>query len=85
VTTVTPTGGLKLSVHGSTAQDRRARFAELTVRPDDGDEVRLVTDASGRLRYRIPLGEYEIRLAHGGQARCRIRREGWTSVHLQLP
>jgi hypothetical protein len=82
---MTPSGGLKLAVHGDTRQDRRVRFAEITVRPDDGDAVNLVTDAGGRLRYRLPCGEYEIRLANGSEAHCTVRREGWTSVHLQLP
>lgn len=80
-----PTGGLKLEIQGGTPYDRRVRFAELTVGPADGDEVRLVTDANGRLRYRLASGEYVIRVANGGEARCTIRREGWTSVHLQLP
>jgi hypothetical protein len=61
------------------------RFAEVTVRPDHGDELRLVTDADGRLRYRLASGEYTIRLATGGAAHCMIRHEGWTSVHLRLP
>ena len=61
------------------------RFAELSVRSDRGKAVHLVTDASGRLRYHLPAGEYGIRLASGREARCTIRREGWTSVHLQLP
>jgi hypothetical protein len=78
-------GGLKLSVHGDARHDRRVCFAEITVRPDGGDGVRLVTDAQGRLRYRLPSGEYEIQAPHGAEARCTIRREGWTSVHLQLP
>jgi hypothetical protein len=82
---VTPIGGLKLSLHGRTRDDRRVRFAEVAVRPDNGDELRLVTDADGRLRYRLALGEYEIRLATGGEARCTIGREGWTAVHVRLP
>ena len=83
---MSPSGGLKLSVHGETRKDRRVRFAEVTVRPDAGEEVRLVTDAGGRLRYRLPSGEYEIGLVSGSDdAQCTIRRNGWTSLHLQLP
>jgi hypothetical protein len=80
-----PADGLKLAVHGSGRDDRRVRFAEVTVRPDGGEERHLVTDADGRLRYRLPSGEYEIRVDTGGEAHCTIRPDGWTSVHLQLP
>ena len=80
-----PAGGLKLAVHGGGRDDRRVHFAEVAVRRDDGDERHLVTDADGRLRYRLPSGEYEIQVATGGGAHCTIRPDGWTSVHLQLP
>ena len=82
---MTPLGGLKLSLHGATRHHRRVRFAEITVRPENGDEMRLVTDAAGRLRYRLPSGEYEIEVGSGGGAPCTVQREGWTSVRVRLP
>ncbi len=78
-------GGLKLAIHGETRRDRRVRFAEVTVAPEHGAEVRLVTDAEGRLRYRLPRGEYDIRTASGGEAHCTVRSHGWSNIHLTLP
>jgi hypothetical protein len=82
---MTPTAGLKLYLHGATPRDRRVRFAEIMVRRENGDEMRLVTDAAGRLQYRLPSGDYEIEVAGGGGAPCTIQREGCTSLRVRLP
>lgn len=82
---MTPLGGLKLRLEGAD-NDRRLRFAALSVIQIESDEqVRLVTDSRGRLRYRLEAGEYELRLQLGGETRFVVGEDGWTSVRLQLP
>jgi hypothetical protein len=83
---VTPSGGLKLALQTAARDDRRARFAEVAIVPMEGDaELTLVTDSSGRLRYRLPAGDYQIRAAAGGETEFTVRRSGWTTVRLRLP
>lgn len=78
-------GGLKLALKGSGHDDRRVRCAALSVAPAGSDErVRLVTDSRGRLRYRLPPGEYELRLENGGATGFAVGEQGWTTVRLQL-
>ena len=56
-------GGLRLALEGTSHEDRRVRFARLSLSPvDDEREIALVTDAQGRLRYRLPRGEYRLQL-----------------------
>ena len=52
---------------------------------DGSGERALVTDARGRLRYRLAAGDYELRLADGGGTRFAVADEQWTSVRLKLP
>jgi hypothetical protein len=57
-------GGLKLALQAATRDDRRLRFAQVKLRtPGIEDALCLVTDARGRMRYRLPDGEY--RIPHG--------------------
>lgn len=81
------TGGLKLEVHAGMRDDRRARFAQIALScPDNEEEVVLVADARGRMRYRLPEGEYRLSLLDGGPGeRFVVRNSRWTTVRLQLP
>jgi len=79
-------GGLKLTLEGVRRDDRRVRFARVTVSPScDADEFDLVTDACGRLAYRLPAGRYRLRIAEAAEARFAVDSERWTTVRLQLP
>jgi hypothetical protein len=81
-----PSGGLKLSLAGAGRDDRRVRFAALSIVPVGGqDELQLVTDSRGRLRCHLPAGEYGLRLQDGADARFVVGDQRWTSVRLQLP
>ena len=78
-------GGLKLSVEGAGRGDRRIRFATVHLAASGAQsELTLVTDARGRLRYRLAPGNYRLRLQHGGDA-CFTVTAGWTPVRLALP
>jgi hypothetical protein len=78
-------GGLKLMLQPATPQDRRARFAQVTVaRAGSQEAVVLVTDACGRMRYRLPDGDYHLSLVAGSQAGFSVRDHCWTTVRLQL-
>lgn len=81
-----PAGGLKLAVEGGDPQDRRVRFAPVTVSAVPSTrELNLVTDARGRLRYRLYPGEYRLRVEHATTAHFAVRPRGWTTVRLRLP
>ena len=56
------TGGLKLALQAATRDDRRLRFAQVKLRTAGiEDEFSLVTDARGRMRYRLPDGFVAMR------------------------
>jgi hypothetical protein len=60
------TGGLKLALRAATRDGRRLRFAQVKLRPAGiEDALSLVTDARGRMRYRLPGGEYQLSLLGG--------------------
>ena len=81
-----PAGGLKLAVKGAGRDDRRVRFAHLTVAlREQGDESPLVTDARGRLRCHLDAGEYLLRLDEGGETAFSVREGRWTAVQVRLP
>jgi len=77
-------GGLKLKLESGTRDDRRVRFAQVTLDRGASDESRLVTDARGRLSYRLPEGEYRVRVLSGEEARFAVSDRRWTTVHLPL-
>lgn len=78
-------GGLKLALEGVARDDRRVRFAKVSISGGDASlEVSLVTDADGRMRYRLPDGEYLIRL-EGRASRFTVRDARWTTVRIRLP
>ena len=78
--------GLKLSLERSTRNDRRVRFANVSVSATDGKEdVALVTDSQGRMRYRLPDGEYLLRMAERQESRFTVRDGRWTTVRIRLP
>ena len=79
-------GGLRLALEAATAGDRRVRFARLSVsRVDDEREIPLVTDARGRLRYRLSPGEYRLRLDEAVETWFAVGDAGWTTVRVRLP
>jgi hypothetical protein len=81
-----PAGGLKLALQKVGRDDRRVRFAEVLVAAaGDRHEIALVTDADGRLRYRLIPGEYRLRVQDSGEARFTVRDRGWTTVRFRLP
>lgn len=79
-------GGLKLALEGAARNDRRARFANVSLSAADAkDDVVLVTDSQGRMRYRLPDGEYLLRVARGHESRFTVRDGRWTTVRMRLP
>jgi hypothetical protein len=79
-------GGLKLALEGATRNDRRVRFANVSLSAADGkDDVALVTDSQGRMRYRLPDGEYLLHMTEGQESRFTVRDGRWTTVRLRLP
>jgi hypothetical protein len=79
------TGGLKLALQAATRDDRRLRFAQVKLRPAGiEDALSLVTDVRGRMRYRLPDGEYHLSLLGGPCVRFVVRDRCWTTVRLQL-
>jgi hypothetical protein len=43
-----------------------------------------VTDARGRMRYRLPDGEYQLSLLGGPRVLLVVSDRCWTTVRLQL-
>ena len=79
------TGGLKLALQAATRDDRRLRFAQVKLRTAEiEDALSPVTDARGRMRYRLPDGEYQLSLLGGPCVRFVVRDRCWTTVRLQL-
>ena len=79
------TGGLKLALQAASRDDRGLRFAQVKLRPAGiEDALSLVTDARGRMRYRLPDGEYHLSLLGGPCVRFVVRDRCWTTVRLQL-
>ena len=79
------TGGLKLALQAASRDDRGLRFAQVKLRPAGvEDALSLVTDARGRMRYRLPDGEYHLSLLGGQCMRFVVRDRCWTTVRLQL-
>jgi hypothetical protein len=79
------TGGLKLALQAATRDDRRLRFARVKLcTAGTGDALSLVTDARGRMRYRLPDGEYQLWLLGGPCVRFVVRDRCLTTVRLQL-
>jgi len=80
-----PAGGLKLQLCAARRGDRRVRFARVSVEAVDHTErLELVTDADGRLCYRLRAGEYRVRCAQSPERRFAVRARGWTPVRLLL-
>lgn len=77
-------GGLKLVLEGITRNDRRVRFANVSLSTPARDEVALVTDAEGRLRYRLADGEYVLRVTEGEESRFVVRDGRWAPVRIRL-
>ena len=82
---VPTTGGLRLALQPATRNDRRMRFAQVTLsKVGTEDATPLVTDARGRMRYRLPAGEYRLSLASGPHTQFAVHDRRWTIVRLQL-
>jgi hypothetical protein len=61
------------------------RFAHVgVVRSPSDEEIRLVTDARGRLRYPLPAGESRLRLGDGAETRFSVDGLRWTGVRRTL-
>lgn len=78
-------GGLKLALEGATRSDRRVRFASVSLSAPHVGDVPLVTDSQGRMRYRLPDGEYVLRIAQGEESKFAVRDGRWTTVRVRLP
>jgi hypothetical protein len=79
-------GGLKLALEGTARSDRRVRFANVALSAANAtDDVALVTDSQGRMRYRLPDGEYLLRVTEGHESRFTVRDGRWTTVRIRLP
>ena len=79
------TGGLKLALQAAARDDRRLRFAQVKLRTaGTEDALCLMTDARGRMRYRLPGGDYQLWLHGGPCVRFVVRDRCWTTVRLQL-
>ena len=77
-------GGLKLALEGADRNDRRVRAARLVISDRTGIETPVVTDSDGRLRYRLPDGEYILRGPGSEQADFSVADHRWTTVRLRL-
>jgi hypothetical protein len=78
-------GGLKLRLQTATPNDRRARFAEVRLSDADGENARaLVTDSTGRMRFRLPDGDYRLRVSDGPETGFAVHDQRWTTVCLKL-
>jgi hypothetical protein len=79
-------GGLKLILTAPQRDDRRVRFAHVgLVSAGTDEEIALLTDARGRLRYHLPPGNYRLRLDDGVETRFSVDRVRWTVVRPSLP
>jgi hypothetical protein len=79
-------GGLKLALEAAARDDRRIRFATLRVTPAGCDQgAWIVTDARGRLRYRLAAGEYRLSIDQAGETCFTVRGGRWTTVRVRLP
>jgi hypothetical protein len=80
-----PVGGLKLALEGVRHDDRRVRFAPVAIASvGSADEIKLVTDSHGRMRYRLAAGEYRLRLEEAGETPFAVGGDRWTMVRLRL-
>lgn len=77
-------GGVKLKLEPTKRDDRRGRFAEIVLEGDRGEARTLVTDARGRLQYRLPEGRFCVRVLDGEATRFGVKDRGWTTVRLAL-
>jgi len=78
-------GGLKLVLEGPAREDRRVRCADVFVgAAGASEEVALVTDSRGRMRYRLADGEYVLHMLAGHESRFAVRDGRWTSVRVRL-
>jgi hypothetical protein len=81
-----PVGGLKLALKGVSHDDRRVRFAPVYVASvGSKDEIKLVTDSRGRLRYRLVAGDYRLRVQEGSETGFAVGDDRWTIVRLRMP
>lgn len=81
---VKPPGGLKLQLKTARRDDRRLRSAPVSVAAVDGEEIHLVTDSRGRLRYHLTAGDYRLAVQHGPDMPFAVRDHGWTTVRPHL-
>jgi hypothetical protein len=79
-------GGLKLMLTAPRRHDRRVRFAHVgVVSAGTDEEIALVTDSRGRLRYHLPAGDYRLRLSDGAETRFSVDGVRWTVLRPSLP
>jgi hypothetical protein len=77
-------GGLKLNLAPPTRDDRCTRFAQVVLDGGSGEDTLLVTDSLGRLRYRLPAGQYRVRVLGGEETQFLVEDRRWTTVRLAL-
>jgi hypothetical protein len=80
-----PPGGLKLQLQSARRDDQRLRSAPVSVASLGGeDEITLVTDSRGRLRYRLTAGDYRLQVQHAPEISFAVRERGWTPVRVRV-
>jgi hypothetical protein len=80
-----PLGGLKLQLDATRRDNRRLRSAPVSVASMSGEnEIMLVTDSRGRLRYRLAAGDYRLQVQHAPEVSFAVGEHGWTPVRVRL-
>ena len=78
-------GGVKLRLEPAISNDRRIRHAEVDLTVEASGEVRtLITDAKGRMNYRLDDGNYRLSVLGGPAAEFQVAGQRWTSLRLAL-
>jgi hypothetical protein len=78
--------GLKLMLTAPQRDDRRVRFAHVgVVSARTDEEIAHVTDSRARIRYRLPAGDYRLRLSDGAATWFSVDGVRCTVVRPNLP
>ena len=73
-----------MKLESAKRDDRRERSVQVVLEGGSGEATPSVTDARGRLQYRLPEGQYRVRVLDGEETRFVVKDRGWKTVHLAL-